>query len=115
KAIDRAGPSLILAYAIAGLVIFFIMRALGELLRYRPVSGSFSEYAREFLGPFFVFVTGWTYWLFGVVTGTAIYAAAGNSGPLCPVVCATECPVDRPGARDKSSRPPGDATPVPGG
>ncbi|MGW6413355.1 proline-specific permease ProY, partial [Streptomyces vinaceus] len=46
KAISKAGPSLILAYAIAGLVIFFIMRALGELLMYRPVSGSFSDYAR---------------------------------------------------------------------
>ncbi|MFG2922494.1 amino acid permease [Streptomyces sp. NPDC048305] len=77
KAIDRAGPSLILAYAIAGLVIFFIMRALGELLMYRPVSGSFSEYAREFIGPFFGFVTGWTYWLFWVVTGiTEVTAAA---------------------------------------
>ncbi|MFD6418850.1 amino acid permease [Streptomyces sp. NPDC060194] len=77
KAIDRAGPSLILAYAIAGLVIFFIMRALGELLMYRPVSGSFSEYAREFVGPFFGFVTGWTYWLFWVVTGiTEVTAAA---------------------------------------
>ncbi|WP_103516702.1 amino acid permease [Streptomyces sp. SM10] len=77
KAIDRAGPSLVLAYAIAGLVIFFIMRALGELLMYRPVSGSFSEYAREFLGPFFGFVTGWTYWLFWVVTGiTEVTAAA---------------------------------------
>ena len=50
-------------YALAGVVIFFIMRALGELLMYRPVSGSFAEYAREFLGPFFGFVTGWTYWL----------------------------------------------------
>ncbi|CAM5430153.1 Amino acid permease OS=Streptomyces alboniger OX=132473 GN=CP975_13110 PE=3 SV=1 [Streptomyces alboniger] len=77
KAIHKAGPSLILAYAIAGLVIFFIMRALGELLMYRPVSGSFSEYAREFLGPFFGFVTGWTYWLFWVVTGiTEVTAAA---------------------------------------
>ncbi|MFC0602096.1 amino acid permease [Streptomyces palmae] len=77
KAISKAGPSLILAYAIAGLVIFFIMRALGELLMYRPVSGSFSEYAREFLGPFFGFVTGWTYWLFWVVTGiTEVTAAA---------------------------------------
>src|SRR5436189_169634 len=47
KGISKAGPSLILAYAIAGVVIFFIMRALGELLMYRPVSGSFSEYARE--------------------------------------------------------------------
>ncbi|MFD4999798.1 amino acid permease [Streptomyces buecherae] len=77
KAITKAGPSLILAYAVAGLVIFFIMRALGELLMYRPVSGSFSEYAREFLGPFFGFVTGWTYWLFWVVTGiTEVTAAA---------------------------------------
>lgn len=78
KAISKAGPSLILAYAVVGLVIFFIMRALGELLMYRPVSGSFSEYAREFLGPFFGYVTGWTYWLFWVVTGiTEVTAAAG--------------------------------------
>ncbi|MHC8563321.1 amino acid permease [Streptomyces albidoflavus] len=77
KAISKAGPGLVLAYAIAGLVIFFIMRALGELLMYRPVSGSFSEYAREFIGPFAGFVTGWTYWLFWVVTGiTEVTAAA---------------------------------------
>ncbi|MFB7917672.1 amino acid permease [Streptomyces sp. NPDC056061] len=77
RAISRAGPSLVLAYAVAGLVIFFIMRALGELLMYRPVSGSFSEYAREFVGPFAGFVTGWTYWLFWVVTGiTEVTAAA---------------------------------------
>ncbi|QKW06761.1 amino acid permease [Streptomyces sp. NA04227] len=77
KAISKAGPSLILAYAIAGLVIFFIMRALGELLMYRPVSGSFADYAREFVGPFAGYVTGWTYWLFWVVTGiTEVTAAA---------------------------------------
>ncbi|KUN01443.1 proline-specific permease [Streptomyces yokosukanensis] len=77
KGISKAGPSLILAYAIAGVVIFLIMRALGELLMYRPVSGSFSEYAREFIGPFAGFVTGWTYWLFWVVTGiTEVTAAA---------------------------------------
>ncbi len=77
KGISKAGPSLILAYALAGLVIFLIMRALGELLMYRPVSGSFSEYAREFIGPFAGFATGWTYWLFWVVTGiTEVTAAA---------------------------------------
>ena len=77
KTIHRAGPSIILAYAVAGVVIYFIMRALGELLMYRPVSGAFSEYAREFLGPFFGFATGWTYWLFWVVTGmTEVTAAA---------------------------------------
>ena len=38
-AIEQAGPALILAYLVAGLAIFVIMRALGELLIYRPVSG----------------------------------------------------------------------------
>ncbi|MFD9053477.1 amino acid permease [Streptomyces zaomyceticus] len=74
--IEKAGPSLILMYAVAGVIVFFIMRALGELLLYRPVSGSFAEYAREFLGPFWGFVTGWTYWLLWVVTGMAELTAA---------------------------------------
>ncbi|MGW1412168.1 amino acid permease [Streptomyces sp. NPDC002403] len=74
--IEKAGPSLILMYALAGVIIFFIMRALGELLLYRPVSGSFAEYARELLGPFWGFVTGWTYWLLWVVTGMAELTAA---------------------------------------
>ncbi|MFK4103150.1 amino acid permease [Streptomyces sp. NPDC019531] len=74
--IEKAGPSLILMYALAGVIVYFIMRALGELLLYRPVSGSFAEYAREFLGPFWGFVTGWTYWLLWVVTGMAELTAA---------------------------------------
>ncbi|MFE9607019.1 amino acid permease [Streptomyces sp. NPDC006012] len=74
--IAKAGPSLILMYAISGGIIFFIMRALGELLLYRPVSGSFAEYSREFLGPFFGYFTGWTYWLMWVVTGMAELTAA---------------------------------------
>ncbi|TDC73579.1 amino acid permease [Streptomyces hainanensis] len=74
--IARAGPSLVLMYALAGCVIFVIMRALGELLLYRPVSGSFAEYAREFLGPFYGYATGWTYWLLWVVTGMAELTAA---------------------------------------
>ncbi|MGW5306624.1 amino acid permease [Streptomyces griseoluteus] len=74
--IAKAGPSLILMYALAGVIIFFIMRALGELLLYRPVSGSFAEYSREFLGDFFGYFTGWTYWLMWVVTGMAELTAA---------------------------------------
>ena len=62
--------------AIGGAIVFFIMRALGELLLYRPVSGSFAEYSREFLGPFFGYFTGWTYWLMWVVTGMAALTAA---------------------------------------
>jgi AAT family amino acid transporter len=74
--IAKAGPSLIVMYALAGVIIFFIMRALGELLLYRPVSGSFAEYSREFLGPFFGYFTAWTYWLMWVVIAMAELTAA---------------------------------------
>ena len=70
-AISRAGPGSVLAYAVGGLAIFFIMRALGELLMYRPVAGSFASYAEEFVGPWAGFTTGWSYWFMWVVTGMA--------------------------------------------
>jgi amino acid transporter, AAT family len=70
-AIQKAGPGLVVSYAIGGLVIFFIMRALGELLLYRPVSGSFATYAEEFVSPWAGFITGWSYWFMWVVVGMA--------------------------------------------
>jgi len=77
KAIHSAGPALILAYALGGVAIFFIMRALGELLTYRPVAGSFATYADEFCGPFAGFATGWSYWFAWVVTAMAELTAIG--------------------------------------
>jgi len=77
KVIQNAGPGLILGYAVGGLVIFFIMRALGELLLYRPVAGSFVMYADEFVGAFAGFATGWSYWFTWVVTGIAELTAIG--------------------------------------
>src|SRR5246127_3202545 len=76
-AIHKAGPGLLMSYAIGGIAIFFIMRALGELLTYRPVAGSFASYAEEFVGPFAGFVTGWSYWFMWVVTGMAELTAIG--------------------------------------
>ncbi len=77
KAIHNAGPGLLLAYAVGGVAIFFIMRALGELLSYRPVAGSFASYAEEFCGPFAGFVTGWSYWFMWVVIAMAELTAIG--------------------------------------
>ncbi|WP_327249966.1 amino acid permease [Streptomyces sp. NBC_01320] len=76
--IARIGPSLIACYAGAGVIVFLIMRALGELLTYRPTSGSFADYAREFLGPFAGFVTGWSYWAVWVSACMAEVTAAGH-------------------------------------
>ena len=77
SAIQKAGPSLLLSYTVAGLVIFLIMRALGELLLYRPVAGAFATYAEEFVGPWAGFVTAWTYWLMWVVIAMAEITAVG--------------------------------------
>jgi len=76
-AIQKAGPGLVMSYAIGGLVMFFIMRALGELLLYRPVSGSFASYAEEFVGPWAGFMTGWSYWFMWVAIGMAEITAVG--------------------------------------
>ena len=77
KAIRHAGPGLLLAYAVGGIAIFLIMRALGELLIYRPVAGSFAVYADEFCGSFAGFATGWSYWFMWVVTAMAELTAIG--------------------------------------
>ncbi|MCE6998821.1 amino acid permease [Saccharothrix sp. S26] len=67
----QAGPSLVFSYALCGLAAFFVMRALGELVLHRPTAGSFVEYAREFIGPWAGFTSGWMYWVNWAMTGIA--------------------------------------------
>ena len=45
SAIEKAGPGVVLAYIIAGIAIFLVMRAMGEITIEYPVSGSFSAHA----------------------------------------------------------------------
>jgi amino acid transporter, AAT family len=75
--IQMAGPSILFSYLVGGLVIFTIMRALGEMAVDEPVSGSFSSYANRYLGPFAGYFTGWTYWFMWVVVGMAEITVVG--------------------------------------
>ncbi|WP_437177557.1 amino acid permease [Heyndrickxia camelliae] len=77
KSIHLAGPSIMLVYLIIGLFLFFVMRALGELLLYKSTTGSFTEFAQEFIGPWAGFITGWTYWFCWIATGIAEITAVG--------------------------------------
>lgn len=76
RRLHEAGPALFLVYGICGIFVFFILRALGELVVHRPTSGSFVSYAREFFGEKTAFVAGWLYFLnwsmTGIVDTTAI-------------------------------------------
>lgn len=67
--LQLAGPALALVYLVCGAFSFLILRALGELVMYRPCSGSFVSYAREFLGEKGSFVAGWMYYLNWAMTG----------------------------------------------
>jgi L-asparagine permease len=75
--IAAAGPGLVLSFGIAGVVAFFVIRAMGELVLHRPTAGSFVEYAREFVGPWAGYVSGWMYWLNWAATGVAEITAVG--------------------------------------
>lgn len=77
KSIQLAGPSILLVYLIIGGALFFVMRALGELLMYRPTTGSFAAFAEEFIGPWAGFITGWTYWFCWIATAIAEITAVG--------------------------------------
>lgn len=62
ESIRLAGPSIILAYAIGGIMMYIIVRALGEMSVTEPSSGSFSYYAYKYIGNYAGFVSGWNYW-----------------------------------------------------
>ncbi|KRI19620.1 hypothetical protein APD18_16455 [Acinetobacter baumannii] len=76
-AIKMAGPSVLLAYIVAGIAIYIVMRALGEMAVHNPVSGSFSHYASQYIGPLAGFTTGWTYVFEMVIVAIADVTAFG--------------------------------------
>lgn len=77
KTISVAGPSVIFVYMIIGFMLYFVMRAMGELLLSNLEYKSFSDFAGDILGPWASF-TGWTYWFCWVVTGIADVVAIAH-------------------------------------
>ncbi|QIX52917.1 amino acid permease [Rhodococcus sp. DMU1] len=65
--IGQAGPGAILTCLICGLIVFLVMRMLGEMAVAKPCTGSFTEYARDAMGNWAGFATGWLFWYFWVV------------------------------------------------
>lgn len=60
-AIQAAGPSVLLVYLLGGAVVYFMLRALGEMAVRMPIPGSFAEYTRRFLGGWAGYITGWMF------------------------------------------------------
>ena len=77
-AIKTAGPAIVLTYLIVGFFIFLVLKGLGEMLIHNPITGSFTLYSYKYLGPFFGFLTGWTYWFMWLATCIAEVIAIGK-------------------------------------
>ncbi|WP_445491315.1 amino acid permease [Niallia sp. 03133] len=77
KSIHLAGPSILFAYIITGIICFLIMRALGELLLSNLKYHSFVDFVRDYLGDMAAFLTGWTYWFCWISIAMADLTAVG--------------------------------------
>jgi len=76
--INQGGPmGAILAYLVAGLLMYLVMACLGELSVEMPVSGSFQVHATRYIGPATGFMIGWVYWMSWVSTVGLEFTATG--------------------------------------
>ena len=71
KTISLAGPAIIFIYAVTGLMLYFVMRAMGELLLHNSDYRSFVDFSEDFLGSQAAFFVGWSYWFAWIVTAIA--------------------------------------------
>ncbi len=69
KTIHLAGPSILFIYIIIGFFLYFVMRAMGEMLLSNLEYKSFRDIAEDQLGPWAGFFSGWTYWFCWIVIG----------------------------------------------
>lgn len=58
--IKWTGPSVLLAYAFVGVLLYVVMRALGEMIYLKPGTGSFADYASEYIHPVAGYLTKWS-------------------------------------------------------
>ncbi|AND42603.1 MULTISPECIES: amino acid permease [Cytobacillus] len=75
--IQWTGPSVLLAYITAGIFIYFIMRAMGEMLYLEPNTGSFATFGYKYIHPLAGYLTAWSNWFQWVIVGMAEIIAVG--------------------------------------
>lgn len=76
--IKWTGPSVLLAYGLAGLVLYIVMRALGEMLYVDPSTGSFAKYGTEYIHPLAGYLTAWSNVFQYLVVGISEVIAVGQ-------------------------------------
>lgn len=77
-AIQWTGPSILLSYTFSGILIYIIMRALGEMMYLRPITGSFADFASDYIHPGAGFLTAWSNIFQWVMIGISEVIAIGQ-------------------------------------
>jgi amino acid transporter, AAT family len=76
-AIGFAGPSVLVSYAIGGIISLLLMGCLAEMTVGQPLSGAFGAYAEFYVGPLAGFLVRYAYWSSIVLAvGTEVSAIA---------------------------------------
>ncbi|MDV7718714.1 amino acid permease [Pediococcus ethanolidurans] len=74
--IKWTGPSVLLAYMFVGLILYIVMRALGEMIYINPGTGSFADYATEYVHPIAGYLAKWANVFEYIVVGMSEVVAA---------------------------------------
>lgn len=74
--IKWTGPSVLLAYMFVGLILYVVMRALGEMIYVNPGTGSFADYATEYVHPLAGYLAKWANVFEYIIVGMSEVVAA---------------------------------------
>ncbi|KKK19447.1 hypothetical protein AOCH_005649 [Aspergillus ochraceoroseus] len=81
SALARAGPlGLLLGYAVYSLLVWSTFNAMGEMVTWLPVDGSFVVYAHAYLDDAWGFALGWLY------TANSSLSAAGEAAAVAAII-----------------------------
>lgn len=78
RSLSLTGPSIILVYILTGAFMYFMMRAIGEMLYMDPDQHTFINFITKYLGKGWGYFSGWSYWVSLVFLGMAEITAVSN-------------------------------------
>ncbi|MEE1295964.1 MAG: amino acid permease [Bifidobacterium sp.] len=78
KSISLTGPSIVLVYIVVGLLMFLMMRGIGELMYRDPNQHTFINFIRMYLGDGWGKFALWSYWIVLVLIGMTELTAVGQ-------------------------------------
>ncbi|KAA8827876.1 amino acid permease [Bifidobacterium tissieri] len=78
KSISLTGPSIIFVYIAVGIIMFLLMRAIGEMMYRDPSQHTFINFITRYLGRGWGHFAGWTYWIVLVLIGMSEITAVST-------------------------------------